>query len=264
MKSIEELEASVIALWQPCFAGVEVDCNSNFFELGGDSIAAINFLAGMERETGFIIPLGTLYRSPVLSDFVSQISQFKQEEKWPVVTALQVHGLKRPLFVIAPCIGGVFHYREFAGHFPKDHPCYCLEPRISSAGKHSYESVEEIARWNIRALKDFQVEGPYRLCGYSFGGSIAWEMAKQLRDDGDVVELLLLFDTIARGKEFFHTRHQGSFVQRLIQKFERFRTYRESYNRYGAKLSWGNVWSLVCIKFGYWFQNLIKRNPGGG
>jgi amino acid adenylation domain-containing protein len=263
MKSVEKFEASVIALWQHGFVGREVDRNSNFFELGGDSIAAINFLAGMERETGFVIPLGTLYRSPVLSDFVHQISHYKQEEKWPVVTPLQVHGLKRPLFVIAPCIGGVFHYREFAGHFPKDQPCYCLEPRISAAGQHSYESVEEIARWNIRALKDFQVEGPYRLCGYSFGGSIAWEMAKQLKASGDVVELLLVFDTIARGKEFFHTRHQGSFVQRLKQKLERFRTYRESYNRNGAKLRLGNVWSLVFIKFGYLFQKLIKRSSGG-
>ncbi len=264
MKSVEKLEASVIALWQQCFAGREVTPQSNFFDLGGDSMAAINFLAAIERETGFIIPLGTLYRSPVLSDFVSQISQFKQQEKWPVVTALQVHGLKRPLFAIAPCIGGVFHYREFADYLPGDQPCYCLEPRISSAGQHSYESVEEIAHWNIRALKDFQVEGPYRLCGYSFGGSIAWEMAKQLKAGGDVVELLLVFDTIARGKEFFHTRHQGGFFQRLKQKFARFRTYRESYKRYGAKLNWGHVWSLVFIKFGYWFQNLIKRNHVGG
>ena len=259
MKSVEQLEAAAIGLWQQGFAGREIDRDSHFFDLGGDSIAAINFLAGMERETGFVIPLGTLYRWPVLSEFVQQISQYKQEEKWPIVSPLQLHGLRRPLFVIAPCIGGVFHYREFARHFPKDQACYCLEPRISSAGQHSYESVEEIAKWNIRARKDYQVEGPYRLCGYSFGGSIAWEMAKQLRANGESVELLLAFDTIARGREFFHTRHEGGVFQRLKQKYERFLTYRDTYRRHGARLNWGNVISLFFIKVGYLLRKFTHK-----
>ena len=123
MNSTEQLESISIGLWSDLFPGHSINRNSHFFELGGDSIAAINFLAGVENKTGCVIPIGVLYRAPVLNKFVEQISGFKQEEKWPMVTPLQVQGLKPPLFAIAPCIGGVFHYREFAGHLPKIQPC---------------------------------------------------------------------------------------------------------------------------------------------
>ena len=113
-------------------------------------------------------------------------------------------------------------------------------------------------------MKDFQVEGPYRLCGYSFGGSIAWEMAKQLQAKGESVELLLAFDTIARGMEFFQLRHEGGYRQRLKQKWSRAFAYRDSYKRYGAHLSLRHVGSLIRIKLAYLFKRPSSDGSGSG
>ena len=48
----------------------------------------------------------------------------------------------------------------------------------------------------LRELRRIQPEGPYRLGGWSLGGLIAFEMARQLTLDGETPELVALIDTV--------------------------------------------------------------------
>jgi thioesterase domain-containing protein len=57
--------------------------------------------------------------------------------------------------------------------------------------------VESIASHFIQEMKGARPQGPYLLCGYSFGGIVAYEMAQQLRAAGEDVPMLVLFDTYA-------------------------------------------------------------------
>jgi acyl carrier protein len=255
-------EAIVIKIWATFFPKQEIDSSSHFFDLGGDSLTAINMSLAVERETGFQVPIGTIYNGPILKDFVEIISSFQTEDKRPIVTPLQTRGNQTPLFAIAPAVGGVFHYRDFGKRLRNDQPCYCLEPRISALGEHSYKSVEEIAEWKINAIKEIQVEGPYRLCGYSFGGSIAWEVAKILKARGEEVELLLAFDTIARGKEFHQPRFTGSLLNKTKRLFVRLKQLNGTYKRHKAKLSWVNVGVLICVKAQYFFKRSVLNKIG--
>jgi thioesterase domain-containing protein len=47
----------------------------------------------------------------------------------------------------------------------------------------------------VDAIRQLQPQGPYRLAGWSAGGLIAYEMAKQLAGQGEAVDFLGLFDT---------------------------------------------------------------------
>ena len=58
-------------------------------------------------------------------------------------------------------------------------------------------SVETIAARYLRELRSVRPKGPYILCGYSFGGVIAYEMAARLRRQGHEVPLLILLDSYA-------------------------------------------------------------------
>jgi acetoacetyl-CoA synthetase len=64
-----------------------------------------------------------------------------------------------------------------------------------AAREKPHTSVEAMAVEYLRAIKARQPEGPYHLCGYSFGGLVAFEMARRLRQAGDEVGLVALFDT---------------------------------------------------------------------
>ncbi|MDA1067294.1 MAG: AMP-binding protein [Verrucomicrobia bacterium] len=260
MKQLSEIEEILVSLWLEFLPSKEVTASSHFFELGGDSLAAINMSLAVEHKTGFLIPAGTVYKAPVLADFAKLIATFEKEEKRAIVTPLQIKGNQTPLFVLAPAIGGIFHYREFSKHLKPDQPCYCLEPRVSSSGQHNYKSVEEIAEYKIKAIKDIQAEGPYRLCGYSFGGTFAWEVAKQLKATGDEIELLIVYDTIARGKEYYQPRFTGSLFNRLKRLVIRFRFGRSTYRRNNARLNLTNVSSLIGVKMIYLLKKLNSRS----
>ena len=57
-------------------------------------------------------------------------------------------------------------------------------------------SLEETAAGYVEAIREHRPEGPYCLGGLSFGGTVAFEVARQLRAQGESIPVLALFDTI--------------------------------------------------------------------
>ena len=81
--------------------------------------------------------------------------------------------------------------------------------------------MEDIAAEYVAALRRAQPVGPYALCGFSFGGLVALEMARQLREEGAGIELLCLLDPyLRRGlplwqRAWLRTRGAASRMARL-------------------------------------------------
>ncbi|BCX46943.1 long-chain -fatty-acid--coaligase/synthetase [Haloferula helveola] len=248
----------ILEIWKQFFPDHPVDAASHFFELGGDSLAAINLCLAVERKTGGLVPIGTIYKAPVLRDFSEMVSGFSSETKRHIVTPLRTDGSRLPLFAIAPAVGGVFHYHDFARHLDADRPCFCLEPRISADGGHDYSSVGEIAEWAIKSIKSIQAEGPYHLCGYSFGGTVAWEIAKQLRAEGSTIALLLSFDSMAIGNGFAPIRLENEFLDKLPPHLKRYAHFRDTYKRHSSRFHFGRVLPLLASEIGDRFVDAWK------
>ena len=66
--------------------------------------------------------------------------------------------------------------------------------------------IEDIAAHYIASIMQQNPDGPYALAGYSFGGIIAFEMARQLQDMGKEVKMLAMFDTYAYRSPHFDPR----------------------------------------------------------
>jgi thioesterase domain-containing protein len=109
---------------------------------------------------------------------------------------LQTFGGRPPLFLVHPAGGHVVCYRDLAFLLSSDQPVYALQPRgIEDGGQAPISAIEEMAAFYVEAVRGLRAEGPYRVAGWSFGGVVAWEMARQLRAAGHEVDLLALFDT---------------------------------------------------------------------
>jgi thioesterase domain-containing protein len=104
-----------------------------------------------------------------------------------------------PLFYVHPLGGFGMCYAEMAGLLGPAYPFYVLQsPGVafnSTGGSWVVESIESLARRYIQSLKDVEPKGPYHLGGWSFGGIVAFEMARQLQTHGDRVLSLALIDT---------------------------------------------------------------------
>jgi thioesterase domain-containing protein len=114
------------------------------------------------------------------------------DEAW--VVAFSAEGTQPPLF--CPCAGGgsAETYRPLAHALPAQLPVIAFAlPPIAERGP--FPSVEQLAELFLGKMRRIQPAGPYRLCGHSFGGLVAFEIALRLRAVGEAVSFLGLLDT---------------------------------------------------------------------
>lgn len=261
----------VLDVWSAFFGGRAIDSETSFFELGADSIMAVSMQGEVERRTGILIPAGLIFQASTAGMFAEAIMRADSDPCRPLVTCLRDGDGLRPLFAIAPAVGGVFHYQQFAGHLPSARPLYCVEPRISMSGEHSYRTVEDLAGHCLRAVREIQPEGRLLLCGYSFGGSVAWEMARQLEAVGEAPDLVVLFDTICRGLGDVSETAPETQWGKFLHHVRRLSFYARQWRRYGRYPNGLNIlrllWDkLVLIVGGRWdeLESIDERLAAGG
>ncbi len=91
----------------------------------------------------------------------------------------------------------------------KEIPFYAFYHPVNHKQPETFISIEQYASSYLKKLKEIQPNGPYFLAGYSIGGIIAFEMAQQLKAQGDVIQCLVMLDTKApslKGNRDLHNR----------------------------------------------------------
>jgi thioesterase domain-containing protein len=93
--------------------------------------------------------------------------------------------------------GHVLRFRALVRHFAPAQPVFALQAQGLSREAPCLNRVEDMADRYVEEIRAAQREGPYSLGGYSFGGLVALEIARRLKDLGQEVEYLALIDTFA-------------------------------------------------------------------
>ncbi|MGB9181180.1 MAG: amino acid adenylation domain-containing protein [Pyrinomonadaceae bacterium] len=124
-----------------------------------------------------------------------------------MLVAIQPQGSQPPFFCVHPIGGGVFCYRELAHHLGPDQPFYGLQARDLLPNQEPHSRVEMMAADYLRALRAVQPTGPYRLGGWSLGGVVAFEMAQQLKRQGESIAVLALIDSVPPALMFNRVHH---------------------------------------------------------
>jgi thioesterase domain-containing protein len=79
---------------------------------------------------------------------------------------------------------------NLAGYFTNERPIYALRARGFNDGEDYFASFDEMVSVYTAAIRRRQPRGPYALAGYSFGGPVAFEIAKALEGQGERVAFL--------------------------------------------------------------------------
>ncbi len=174
-------------IWGRLLQTDRVSGDDNFFDVGGHSLLGVQLLLEIEKRLGRSLPLAALFESPTLGALAARIDQRQNPSGLQCVSPVRAEGHLVPLF----CVHGAI--RRVAPHLDPDRPVY-LVYRDLGTEEFAELTVEELAGVYLAELRTVQPEGPYHLCGFSFGGQIAYEMARQLAEAGQAVGLLGLLD----------------------------------------------------------------------
>ena len=183
-------------IWEELLMRHPVGVEDNFFDLGGHSILAVRLVSAIRKQFGVNLALPSLFKYQTIAALAAILRQHLPPERRSVLVGLQPIGSKPPLFCVHPIGGNVFHYIGLARLLGNDQPFYGLQMPDLEGKEERFTTLEGIATDYIVELQTVQPEGPYLLSGWSTGGVIAFEMAQQLKQQGQAVALLALFDSM--------------------------------------------------------------------
>ena len=186
----DELEGQLVALWEEVLGTAPIGVQDDFHELGGHSLTAVRLMTRVEKVLGVRLPVSSVLEAATVERLASLLRKGQAPVRRPLVP-LQPKGQGRPLFLVHPVGGNVFCYRDLARGL--DRPVYGLQ----AVPDGEPASLESLASRYLKAVREIQPEGPYLLGGWSLGGTIAYEMARQLEHDGEWVALLAMIDVAA-------------------------------------------------------------------
>jgi amino acid adenylation domain-containing protein len=232
------LHYQLLSIWEELLQKHPIGIRDNFFDLGGHSLLAARLVARIEQVVGKHLLLAILFAGPTIEQVASALQSEGPAPKTPVVT-VQAGGSKRPFFFLhGDVTGGAFYCFPLARHIGPEQPFYVLEPyRFDDMGVPP--SLEEAAATHIEALRMVQPEGPYLLGGFCNGGLMAYEMARQLQELGQTVDLLVLVDPT---------------------EFSRFRWVHKLISRTGKLVHLGDEKRLdVFLRMQYLYRYFLRR-----
>ena len=189
------VEARIAAIWCEVLGLERVGVTDNFFDLGGHSLLALRLLARIEKYLEHQLGLATIFRAPTVEQLAEMVQERRHSEHGEAsLVPIQPQGTKPPLFCVH-ANSGIVHYRALARQLGPDQPLYGLQSQGLNGSRPPYETVEEMAAHYVHEIRQLQPTGPYYLGGHSFGGKVAFEMARQLLALGEKTALLAFFDT---------------------------------------------------------------------
>jgi acetoacetyl-CoA synthetase len=101
-----------------------------------------------------------------------------------------------PIFLVHGLGGQVAELFPLARSMTYPGAVFAIQARGLNPGERPCTRVESMAAEYLKAIRAQQPQGPYHLCGYSFGGLVAFEMARQLSARGERIGLMCLLDTL--------------------------------------------------------------------
>ncbi|MFJ3084594.1 amino acid adenylation domain-containing protein [Streptomyces halstedii] len=190
-----QAERQVAALWAEELRLDRVGTTDTFQDLGGHSIAALRLVLRIKEATGVDIPIASLLLGGTVATIAAMIEEDQRIDGSALVPLRETTG-RTPFFFVHPLGGSVFCYAALADALSDDQPVYGLQAfDLAGPDGPRPETIEEIAKLYLQEVRAVQPEGPYQVGGWCMGGVVAYEMARQLQQEGELTSTLAIISS---------------------------------------------------------------------
>lgn len=173
----------------------EVNTDLEFSMFGIDSAQALAMTSRISKYAGYEIAPSALYEHPTIAKLAHYICS-PAEKKNKVLVQLQQGDTRifPKLFCVHPVGGSAMAYLGLVEQLADEIPVYAFGNESNDAPS---DNLVAMAKHYVAEMQLEQNEGPYYLLGYSFGGTVAFEMARQILANGGTIGRLILIDSPA-------------------------------------------------------------------
>ena len=188
------LELRLTRIWSEILDCQQINVQDNFFEIGGSSLLAFRLIGAIENTFDKKLPLSALLQAPTIEQLAKLIDQTGQTSSSSWLNPPRPGNSRPILFCIPPAGNSLLGFANIVHHLGSDYPFYVPQPLGLEGETEPHERVEDMAAHYIQEIQTIQPTGPYYLGGRCFGGIVAYEMARQLVEQGETVALVALID----------------------------------------------------------------------
>jgi aspartate racemase len=272
----DEVEVTLMAIWEAVLGTAPASVDANFFDEGGDSLRAIDLCDHVRRAFGTDLNFNMCIMEPTFAKIAALLRGGSKRRLGRAMIPLRTQGSKPPLFLLPGAGGSIFGYRRFVQHLAPNRPVYGLRLPDAKGAPVAALRIEDLAAYYISKIQHVQPSGPYHLGGYSFGGRVAFEIACQLVARDEKVAPVVLFDTYGPGypkilptyRRFFE--HAARFlrldaVHKRAYLSARLRRLVERYNRVISRVAPGVSYLVpehIRAEFDWHREASVRYRPG--
>ncbi len=194
--NVTSVEKQLIGLFEHLLGHKSINRNDSFFDLGGHSLLLIQLAIAIESSFHKNIPINQLVANSSIAAIANLINNETPAATTSPIITLHEKNNALPIYLIHETTGISTSYITLAKELSTTHAIYGIQdPTIDKTDK--FNSMKEMCKNYVCALKKQQPNGPYALIGWCMGGMIAFEMARQLSDESTDDISVILIDTPA-------------------------------------------------------------------
>ena len=181
-------------IWERVLQRSSIGAEDNFFDLGGDSLLAVQLFSEIGQICGRELAPVTIYCAPTISSLAAILDE-PTAPRFPPLLQLRDGTETPPIFLMHGLGGTAMDFFQLVKYIDTQRPIYGMQAKGTDGVDEPFDRIEDLAQFHLDAIRELQPHGPYFLIGYSLGGLVTLEMAQRLTEQGEKVALLAMLES---------------------------------------------------------------------
>jgi acetoacetyl-CoA synthetase len=181
-------------IWESVLQRPSIRPEDNFFDLGGDSLLAVELFAKIAKVCGRELAPVTIYCAPTIASLAAILDE-PAPPRFPPLLQLKEGTEAPPLFLAHGLGGTAMDFFQLVKYIQTQRPIYGMQAKGTDGVDAPFDRIEDLAQFYLEAIQKLQPHGPYFLIGYSLGGLVMLEMAQHLIKTGEKIGLLAMLES---------------------------------------------------------------------
>jgi amino acid adenylation domain-containing protein len=231
--AVTSTEKAIARIWEEIL-NKQVSINDNFFNIGGHSLKAIQIISRIYKELQFKISFGTFMQNPTISALADLFT--RTDSKSAIIMELGAIETGKPdLFLFSPLIGTPVIYKKLCDTLSTQYNCYGLQDAGFDDAEKVDKSLSDKVDLFTKHILEQTTEKKISLLGFSFGATVAFEVAKQLEQKGITISLIIIDRPVNKRRSLFNVRKNFVEQEDLNWFLDRIKTIDP-----GVSVNWNN------------------------